>query len=145
MRNIWVAALLMAAASTQVLAQGALTTGCIGELPFEPRLAALAGKVALVSTGETTRAMLAIDRVADANERPALGLWLHLRQQCFEFGATHDRDISAPHRAEGAALLFAAHQGLLADLQAGRLTFAQFNRQRLWLNEARPQLAQAGI
>jgi hypothetical protein len=103
------------------------TFGCSQELAFEPRLDAIAEKVALIAGAEATPAMRALDRFATAEERAALELWAHFRQQCFNYGESHRAATYTSAQRALLAVMFRTDQRLLADLQRGRLTYAEFN------------------
>jgi len=129
-------AILVLAASSQALAQETLTAGCINELAFEPRLAVISDKVNLTGAEQGVRSA---DRVATAQERAAVALWAHLRQQCFEFGDAQRRASAKPQQVAVTKSVFGFQQRLLVSLEQGRLTFAEFNRERLDLASATGQ------
>jgi len=130
--------LLALAASFGAAAEESLTGGCMSELAFEPRLALIADKVGVAHSAETVR-LRAPERAVSPEERAAVALWAHLRNECFEFGAAQRR-ASLP-RLESALVksVFVFQQRLVAELQGGRVTYAEFNRRRLELVEAAGQ------
>ena len=126
-------AILALAASFGAAAQSPVTAGCLQELAFEPRLSIIANKVDVVHAAAHSQAP---DRVATAEERAAVGLWLHLRNECFEFGAAQRRAAYKPQDNAFTRAMFVFEQRLVAELQRGRVTYAEFNRRRLELVEA---------
>lgn len=108
------------------------TNGCIERLGDEPRLEAIAHKVALASSEHTSAAMFHIENTPSGGvEQSALALWSKLRQACFELGAGFRRDMANQEHAALAGRLFHLHQALLGELRAGQLTYAEFNRRRV--------------
>lgn len=107
------------------------TNGCIERLSDEPRLEAIARKVALASSEHTSAAMLRVENTPSGVEQSALALWSKLRQACFELGAGFRRDMANQEHAALAGRLFHLHQALLGELRAGQLTYAEFNRRRV--------------
>ena len=127
-------AIFAATASFGAAAQ--TTAGCVAELAFEPRLTIIADKVDVV---RANRGVQAPDRVATTEEKDALRLWAHLRQECFEFGAKQRRASSKPQEIAFLRSVFVFQQRLVADLQAGRVTYAEFKQRRGELVEAAGQ------
>ena len=130
--------ILAAMASFSALAEGSLTAGCLNEMAYEPRLTILADKVSIAQSAART-ARSAPERVATAEEREAVALWGHLRQQCFEFGAAQRRASMQAQEIAFLRSVFVFQQRLVADLQAGRLTYAEFSKRRGELTEAAGQ------
>jgi len=124
------------AASFGAAAQDTATQGCIQELAFEPRLTVIAGKVDVV---HAVAAPQAPDRLATPEERAAVGLWLHLRQQCFQFGAAQRHATAKAQEIAFVRSVFVFEQRLVAELQNGRVTYAEFTKRRLELAEAAGQ------
>ena len=128
--------ILALGASFGAAAQESLSAGCINELAFEPRLAIIADKVDVVRAVPDDRAP---ERLATPQEGAALALWAEMRQACFEYGAAHRRASSKPQEAAFLRSVFVFQQRLVADLQGGRVTYAEFSKRRLELVEAAGQ------
>src|SRR5262245_34865414 len=128
MKQICIATLALAA-SCGALAAEDPTRACIDALAGDSRLAPLADKVALVR-GAPGSAARAIDRVATEQERAAVAVWMEKRNECFDAGAQHRRASSQPQDRAFVRSVFVFQQRLVADLQAGRLTYDEFNRRR---------------
>jgi len=128
MKQICIATLALAA-SCGALAAEDPTRACIGALAAEPRLALLADKVVLAH-GKQGAATRAVDRVATEQERAAVAIWMGKRNECFDAGVEHRRTSSKPQERAFVRSVFVFQQRLVADLQAGRLTYAEFNRRR---------------
>jgi len=129
-------AIFALAASFGAAAQDSATAGCVQELAFEPRLSIIAGKVDVVHAAAHSQAP---DRVATPEERAAVGLWLHLRNECFEFGAAQRRAAYTAQDNAFVRAMFVFEQRLVAELQRGRVTYTEFNQRRLELVEAAGQ------
>jgi len=114
------------------------TENCIDLLASEPRLQVLADKVALARSTQASLVRVS-DRTATEQERAALTLWLEKRNQCYEAGDKQRRtEMKAPEIAFVRSV-FVLQQRLVADLQGGRLTYAEFNRRRAELAEVAKQ------
>jgi hypothetical protein len=126
---------MMLAVSVQALADESAypTNQCIDRLNDETRLGAIADKVALSSSEETSAAMFELDRPADAAEQTALALWSKLREACFALGAAFRRDMANQEQVALGTRLFELHQGLLGELRQGRVTYGEFNGRRVEL------------
>jgi hypothetical protein len=109
------------------------TNQCTDRLAQDHRLAAIADKVALSHTADTTVVMLALDDQVAAPEHAALKLWSKLRQACFDLGDAFRRTAVVPERAALAVRLFDLQQSLIDELDAGRVTYAEFNLRRVEL------------
>ena len=120
--------ILAAMASFGSLAQDK-TASCIDSLAADSRLQVIADKVALARSGQGS-SMRALDRVANDQERAAVAVWLGKRQECFEAGSQKRRAISTPQEIAFLRSVFVFQQRLVADLQDGRLTYAEFNQRR---------------
>ena len=114
------------------------TEDCIDRLASEPRLQVLADKVALARSTQASLVRVS-DRTATEQERAALALWLEKRQQCFEVGDAQRRARLVPQEIAFLRSVFVFQQRLVADLQGGRLTYAEFNRRRAELAEVAKQ------
>lgn len=125
------ATILLAAALHAAAQESYPTNRCLERLNDEPRLDAIADKVAVSSSEETSGSMFDFDRHATGIEQDALALWSKLRQACFDLGASFRRDMANQEHAALAGRLFYLHQGLLAELRAGLLTYTEFNRRRV--------------
>lgn len=98
------------------------TASCIGALAGEPGLKLIAGKV---------QGYDAPARSASAQERAAVATLASMRKDCYDAGTRYRKVVSTPQELSFAQDAFAYQQGLLADLQEGRITFAQYNQRRL--------------
>lgn len=114
------------------------TENCIDLLASEPRLQVLADKVALARSTQASLVRVS-ERIATEQERAALALWLEKRQQCFEAGDAQRRARLVPQEIAFLRSVFVFQQRLVADLQGGRLTYAEFNRRRAELAEVAKQ------
>src|SRR5262245_53041440 len=103
------------------------TASCIGALAGEPRLKLIADKVA---PGQGIRVP---ERAVTAEERAAVATLVSMRKGCFDAGTPYRRVVSTPQEFTVTHNAFAYQQGLLTDLQEGRITYAEFNRRRLKL------------
>ena len=122
------------AISAQALADGSYPTNdCIMSLNQDTRLAAIADKVALARSDETSTEMLGLDRQPADSERPVLQLWSKLRQFCFDLGAEFREGLANREQAALAGRLFDLHQGLIGELREGRISYAEFNGRRVEL------------
>lgn len=126
-------ATMVLAVSLQAAADesGYPTNQCIDSLNHDIRLFAIVDKVALARSNETGDDMLRLDRPASTPEHRALELWSKLRQFCFDLGAEFRRERVEPEQAALATRLFDLHQGLIGELRAGQLTYAEFNGRRV--------------
>jgi hypothetical protein len=111
------------------------TEACIGSLTKEPSLQVLADKVALGRSGQATLVRVA-DRAPTGQERAAVALWMEKRSQCFDAGAAKRRTVSKPQEIAFLRSVFVFQQRLVAELQQGRLTYAEFNQRRAELAQA---------
>jgi hypothetical protein len=127
-------AVLALATSFSVLAKEP-TASCIDSLAKDSSLKLIADKVALAHSNQAA-AVRILDRVANEEERGAVALWLDKRQGCFEAGAKQRRSVSRPQEIAFVRSLFIFQQRLVAELQSGRMTYAEFNKRRLELVEA---------
>jgi hypothetical protein len=66
-------------------------------------------------------------------------VWLGKRQECYDSGAAQRRATTRPQQIAFLRSVFVFQQRLVADLQIGRVTYAQFNQRRLELVEAAGQ------
>jgi hypothetical protein len=114
------------------------TERCIDSLAADARLRVLSDKVALARSTQPF-AMRVADRVANEQERAVVAVWLEKRNQCFDAGAAYRRTVSNPQEVAFLRSVFVFQQRLVADLQAGRLTYAEFNQRRGELVEAAGQ------
>jgi hypothetical protein len=111
------------------------TESCIGSLAKDPSLQVLADKVALARSGQAALVRVA-DRAPTGPERAAVAVWMEKRNQCFDAGAAKRRAVSKPQEIAFLRSLFVFQQRLVAELQQGRLTYAEFNQRRAELAEA---------
>ena len=114
------------------------TENCIDSLAADAGLRVLSDKVALARSTQAFAVRVA-DRVANEQERAAVALWLEMRNQCFDAGAAYRRSVSTPQEIAFLRSLFVFQQRLVADLQAGRVTYAEFSQRRGELLEAAGQ------
>jgi hypothetical protein len=127
--------MLALAASFGAHASANPTEDCIDALSAIPALQPVADKVAL-SRSTQARAVRVADRTPTAQERDALALWLMKRNDCFDAGAAQRRAAATPQQIAYTRSVFVFQQRLVADLQAGRMTYAEFNRRRAELATA---------
>ncbi len=111
------------------------TEACISSLAREPSLQVLADKLALARSGEAALVRIA-DRAPTEQERVAVAAWMERRNQCFDAGAAKRRAISKPQEIAFLRSVFVFQQRLVAELQQGRLTYAEFNQRRAELAQA---------
>ena len=111
------------------------TDTCIGSLAKDPALQVLADKVALGRSAQATLVSVA-ERAPTEPERAAVAAWMEKRSQCFDAGAAKRRALSKPQEIAFLRSLFVFQQRLVADLQQGRLTYAEFNQRRAELAQA---------
>jgi hypothetical protein len=128
---------ILALAPAFAAAEPSPTESCIDSLASEPRLQVLADKVALARSTQG-RLVRAADRSPSQMERAAIAVWMEKRNACFDAGAEQRAQMTAPERAFQRSV-FVFQQRLVADLQGGRLTYAEFNRRRAELAEAAGQ------
>ena len=76
------------------------------------------------------------ERAPTEQERAAVAMWMEKRNQCFDAGAAKRRAVSQPQEIAFLRSLFVFQQRLVAELQQGRLTYAEFNQRRAELAEA---------
>jgi hypothetical protein len=107
------------------------TSQCIDSLHYDDRLAAIADKVALGRSDQTSAGMFELERPVVAPERNALALWSKLRQFCFDLGAEFRGQLANREQAALADRLFGLHQRMVDELHEGRSTYAEFNRRRV--------------
>jgi hypothetical protein len=107
---------------------------CFNALSGDPRFAALKDKVALGGTMEELRRMASGAERARPQEKPVLDAWKTAREECrrleLPYYATRDLEIQRLAREH-----FAAVQGLIAELQAGALSYGDFGKRRVELFE----------
>jgi hypothetical protein len=126
---------ILLAASFNVFAQDAAedlngpTVVCVGALAGEPRLSALAGKVD-VAPIPFARMERTPERVATADERKLIALWVSRRDACFQAGAEYRVKTLLPEEQAYATALFAVQRELALELIRGRVTYAQYNSNR---------------
>jgi hypothetical protein len=111
------------------------TEACIAALAKDPGLQVLADKVALARSGQASLVRVA-DRAPTEPERAAVAVWMEKRNQCFDAGAAKRRALSKPQEIAFLRSVFVFQQRLVADLQQGRLTYAEFNQRRAELAQA---------
>lgn len=126
-------AVLAVSATFAAAAQETPTVGCIKSLAAEARLKPIADKVDLVRAAPNAKAP---QRLATAEERAAVAVWSEMRQGCFEQGASYRRATSKPQEIAFQRSVFVFQQRLLADLQQGKVTYAEFSKRRAELDEA---------
>jgi hypothetical protein len=114
------------------------TENCIDSLAADARLRVLSDKVALARSTQASTVRTA-DRVANGQERAAVAVWLEKRNQCFDAGNAYRRGMSSPQEIAFVRSVFVFQQRLVADLQGGRVTYAEFNQRRLELVAAAGQ------
>jgi hypothetical protein len=108
------------------------TARCMEGLSGEPRLSPIADKVALVRSSQAFVQRVA-DRLPTGEERAAVAVWMNLRNQCYQAGDAYRRRIATPQEVAYTRSVFVFQQLLAADLQSGRVTYAEYNRRRLEL------------
>lgn len=114
------------------------TESCIDALANEPRLQVLADKLALARSSQA-RLVRVAERTPSAEERAAIAVWMDKRNGCFEAGVAQRRaEMKAPEIAFVRSV-FVFQQRLVAELQQGRLTYAEFNHRRAELAAAAGQ------
>ena len=133
--NLICSGMLALAASFGAHASANPTEDCIDALSALPALQVVADKVALARSTQA-RAVRVADRTPTAQERDALALWLMKRNDCFDAGAAARRAASTPQEIAFTRSVFVFQQRLVADLQAGRMTYAEFNHRRAELATA---------
>jgi len=111
------------------------TEACIGSLPKDPSLQVLADKVALGRSAQASLVRIA-DRAPTEPERATVAAWMEKRSRCFDAGMAKRRALSTPQEIAFLRSVFVFQQRLVADLQQGRLTYAEFNRRRAELAQA---------
>jgi hypothetical protein len=126
---------VLALAASLGAAAATPTETCIDALAKDPSLQVLADKVALARSGQAARVRIA-DRAPTEPERAALAAWMEKRSQCFDAGAAKRRVLSKPQEIAFLRSVFVFQQRLVADLQQGRLTYAEFNHRRAELAQA---------
>lgn len=126
------AAMVLAISAPAVADERAYPTNqCIDSLQYDERLAAIADKVALGRSDQTSAGMFELERSVVAPERNALALWSKLRQFCFDLGADFRDQLASREQAALADRLFGLHQRMVDELREGRSTYAEFNRRRV--------------
>ena len=107
---------------------------CYQALAGDARFAPLRDKVALGGDRNEMRRMTKSADRASAQEGAALAAWRNARAECHKqelpYFATRDTRIQALAREH-----FAAVQALIAELQAGALSYGEFGRRRIDLVE----------
>jgi len=111
------------------------TEACITALAKDPGLQVLADKVALARSSQVSLVRVA-DRAPTEPERAAVAVWMEKRNHCFDAGAAKRRALSKPQEIAFLRSVFVFQQRLVADLQQGRLTYAEFNQRRAELAQA---------
>ncbi len=120
-------------------AAGAQGTGnpampCFRALADDARFASLRGKVALAGALNEMNSLTTSAERPTPPESAALGEWKSARDSChlleIPYFATRDTQIQALARD-----YFAAVQGLIVELQAGKLSYGDFGKRRLDLYE----------
>jgi hypothetical protein len=114
------------------------SANCIDSLARDAGLKVIADKVALAHSNQAASVRI-LERVANEEERAALAVWLEKRQACFDAGAKGRRAASRAEEIAFARSAFVFQQRLVAELQSGRVTYAEFNKRRLELVEAAGQ------
>ena len=110
------------------------STDCYSALARRQDLQPLREKVALHVVGETSFTMLANTALASDGERPLIAGWVEGREACFSIDI---QQVGAAARDYGDLYQASANIFRLAalDLYAGKITFGEFNKQRLQLNQ----------
>jgi hypothetical protein len=107
---------------------------CFNALSSDPRFSAIKDKVALGGTMEELRRVPSSAERAGPQERPILDAWKGARDECrrleLPYYATRDAGVQALARDH-----FAAVQGLIAELQAGAMSYGEFGKRRVELYE----------
>lgn len=107
---------------------------CFQALAGDPRFAAIKDKVALDGTMEEMRRTTAGTGRPGPQERPVLEAWKGAREECHQleqpYYATRDTEIQRLAREH-----FAAVQALIAELQAGAISYGDFGKRRIELYE----------
>lgn len=128
---------VLALASFAALAQDP-TARCMEKLSAEPRLSPIADKVALVRSSQPFVQRVS-DATASAEERAALAVWMNLRAKCYDAGADYRRALATPQEIAYVRSVFVFQQILVAELQAGRIGYAEYNRRRAELAQSAGQ------
>jgi hypothetical protein len=134
MKTMRIAALIIAVASVYAFAEDAApnaadpTQRCFTGLARDARLEAIADKIALDYSGDSTSVLL--QRYAGDDERAALRLWHGLRRQCFDAGESFRRAAFGAQARTVMQSAFMFQQVLVSRLQKGEMTYAEFNRRR---------------
>jgi hypothetical protein len=126
---------ILALAAASLNAAASPTSNCIDRLASEPSLQVLADKVALARSTQA-RLVKVSNRAASGQERAAIAEWQGKRQQCFEAGIAQRRAEMKSQEIAFLRSVFTFQQRLVADLQDGRMTYAEFNSRRLELVQA---------
>jgi hypothetical protein len=107
---------------------------CFRALADDARFATLRGKVALGPDRDQTRSFITSTERPTGTDSEALAAWRATRDDCLQlelpYYATRDTEIQALARRH-----FAAVQALIAELQAGKLSYGEFGRRRTELYE----------
>lgn len=128
---------ILALASFAALAHDP-TARCMEGLSAEPRLSPIADKVALVRSSQPFVQRVS-ERTANAEERAAIAVWMSLRAKCYDAGAGHRRALSTPQEIAYVRSVFVFQQMLAAELQSGRIGYAEYNRRRAELVQSAGQ------
>jgi hypothetical protein len=128
---------VLALASFAALAQDP-TARCMEGLSAEPRLSPIADKVALVRSSQPFVQRVS-ERTANAEERASIAVWMNLRAKCYDAGAEHRRALSTPQEIAYVRSVFVFQQMLVAELQSGRIGYAEYNRRRAELVQSAGQ------
>jgi hypothetical protein len=111
------------------------TEACIAALAKDPGLQTLADKVALGRSGQALLVRV-VDRAPTEPERATVAAWMEKRSHCFDAGMAKRRALSTPQEIAFLRSVFVFQQRLVADLQQGRLTYAEFKQRRAELAQA---------
>ena len=123
---------LAACASNQVVPyRGSQYKECMDKVAADPKLAPLAAKTSLGQVAKISTSMLADTSTPTVQEKDLIAQWADSRDRCFvTYTSTLKEDL--PPEAFAVAQVSVNKAKLLAaDMTAGKMSFAQFNRLRI--------------
>ncbi|MRT30791.1 hypothetical protein [Herbaspirillum sp. CAH-3] len=126
---------LAACAPNQVVPyRGSQYKECMDKVAADPKFAPLAAKTSLGQVAKISTSMLADNSIPTDQERDLIAKWADSRDRCFvTYTSTLKEDL--PPEAFAIAQVSVNKAKLLAaDMNAGKMTFAQFNRLRISQN-----------
>lgn len=132
---VMTAGALSACAPNQVVPyRGSQYKECMEKVAADPKLAPLAVKTSLGQVAKISTSMLADNSLPTAQEKELIAQWADSRDRCFvTYTSTLKEDL--PPEAFAVAQVSVNKAKLLAaDMNAGKMTFGQFNRLRISQN-----------